>query len=115
AGMRHAARIEAGLPWLPWRSKRGKPLTVAEEETVRALVTQPCATVAEVAASMCLHVNSVKYRLECIAEKWDLDGCQHRHLGIILEAIRRGYCQTDAVHVLEDFLAEVNATLPAGP
>ncbi|HEY8691121.1 MAG TPA: hypothetical protein VIR57_00120 [Chloroflexota bacterium] len=86
-------------------------LTEAERGTVMALLSAHDLTPTAAAAVMCVHLNTLKYRVKCISTKW---GIPNRPGAVLVEAVRRGYGQSDAELVVAELLAELEATLPGG-
>ena len=86
-------------------------LTRTETETVVVMLSLPCLTPTAVAVGMHIHLNTLKYRVSCIAAKWAVP---NKPGAVVLEAMRRGYGQPDAELVVAELLAELEATLPGG-
>ncbi len=86
-------------------------LTEAERETIMGLLSASDLTPTLVARALCIHLNSLKYRVKCISTKW---GVPNRPGAVLVEAMRRGYGQSDAELVVAELLAELETTLPSG-
>lgn len=114
------ARIEAELAVLDPSDvvpAEPKPLTEVERSTLLAMAEHG-PNHDSLAAILCVHPNTLKYRIECIRRKYGMPRRNAPGLTwrVLYEALRRG----DAViggqpaEVLDDFLGYVLAELPAG-
>lgn len=87
-------------------------LTEAELDTLKAIIRLGDYDRKALAKELCLHENSVRYRMERIRAKWDMDGATG--VALVIHAIRNGYVIVQDTDVVHEFVRDLLRYLPAG-